>query len=313
MDAPVSHLHAGPALAAAIAAWRDWLTAEKRASAHTVAAYGRDLDAFLKFLAGHLGGVPDLADLEALTAADFRAYLAARTNAGLSRTSVARAMSTLRGFFKFLDRTGRGHNAAIRTVRVPRPPRQVPRPLGEEEALGALSSVPELQDEPWLAARDLALFTLLYGCGLRLGEALALDVAQVPAGESMVIRGKGSKERVVPVLPVVREAIAAYLEQRPFPAEPDSPLFIGARGKRLNPGVVQRQMRRLRALLGLGERATPHALRHSFATHLLAKGGDLRTIQELLGHSSLAATQRYTEVDIARLGAVYDKSHPRAR
>jgi integrase/recombinase XerC len=164
-----------------------------------------------------------------------------------------------------------------------------------------------------MAARDLALFTLLYGCGLRLGEALALDVRHRPQSESMVITGKGNKQRLVPVLPVVRDAIATYLDHRPHASDPDAPLFVGARGKRRNPGGVQRQMRRLRALLGLGEKATPHALRHSFATHLLSQGGDLRTIQELLGHSSLSTTQRYTEVDAARLTAVHKASHPRDR
>jgi integrase/recombinase XerC len=313
MGEALAHIHAGPDLARALEAWRDWLRAERRASPHTRDAYDRDMAAFLAFLSDHLGGVPDLGDLAALSAADFRAYLAARAKGGLSRASLARAMSSLRGFFKWLDRSGRLSNPALATVRAPRPPRPLPRPLAEEEALEALSTATELQDEPWLAARDLALFTLLYGCGLRLGEALALNIAQAPRGDGMVITGKGNKQRLVPVLPVVRQAIDVYLEQRPFSKAADQPLFVGARGKRLNPGVVQRQMRRLRALLGLGERATPHALRHSFATHLLAKGGDLRTIQELLGHSSLATTQRYTQVDADRLAAIHGKAHPRAR
>lgn len=313
MGEAVIHLHAGPGLAQALQAWRDWLRAERRASPHTRAAYERDLAAFLQFLAGHLGGPADLDDLKALTAGDVRAYLAARTNEGLSRASLARAMSSLRGFFKWLERTGRLANPAVATVRTPRPPRHVPRPLAEDEAVEALSTVAELQDEPWLAARDMALFTLLYGCGLRLGEALGLTIGQAPQGDTMVVTGKGDKQRLVPVLPVVREALHAYLALRPYSQAADQPLFIGARGKRLNPGVVQRQMRRLRALLGLGEKATPHALRHSFATHLLAKGGDLRTIQELLGHSSLTTTQRYTEVDAARLTAVHARAHPRAR
>lgn len=313
MAEPVVHLHAGPGLAQALQAWRDWLRSERRASRHTLAAYERDLAAFLAFLTDHLGGPPDLKDLEALSAADVRAYLAARTNEGLSRSSLARAMSSMRGFFKWLERTGRLANPAVASVRTPRPPRTVPRPLAEDEAVEALTTVAELQDDPWLAARDLALFTLLYGCGLRLGEALSLTIGQAPRSDTMVITGKGNKQRLVPVLPVVRQAIDAYLDLRPYDKTADAPLFIGARGKQLNPGVVQRQMRRLRALLGLGEKATPHALRHSFATHLLAKGGDLRTIQELLGHTSLTTTQRYTEVDAARLTAVHGKAHPRAR
>lgn len=308
----VVHFPAGPTLRAAIDAWMDWLEAERRASPHTVAAYARDLAAFLSFLCGHVGGEPDLDTLGGLSAADFRAYLAARSGEGLSRSSAARAMSTLRGFFKFLDRTGRLSNQAISTVRSPRPPRTLPRPLGEDEAVDALESIGELQEEPWLAARDIALFTLLYGCGLRIGEALSLNVGDAPAGEAMRILGKGSKERIVPVLPVVREAVEDYLRLRPFDRSADAPLFVGARGKRLNPGVVQRQMRRLRPFLGLPETATPHALRHSFATHLLAKGGDLRTIQELLGHTSLVTTQRYTQVDTSQLAAVHKKAHPRA-
>ncbi|MGC2857598.1 tyrosine recombinase XerC [Novispirillum sp. DQ9] len=311
MGRPVVHFPADDGLRAVIDAWLDWLEAERRASAHTVAAYARDLAAFLGFLGGHVGGQPDMAMLAGLSAADFRAYLAARTAEGLSRTSVARAMSTLRGFFKFLDRSGRLSNQAISTVRSPRPPRVAPRPLGEDEARDALETIGELQEEPWLAARDIALFTLLYGCGLRIGEALALNVGDAPAGDTMIVTGKGAKQRLVPVLPIVREAVADYLERLPYDRSADAPLFVGARGKRLNPGVVQRQMRRLRPYIGLGDSATPHALRHSFATHLLARGGDLRTIQELLGHTSLVTTQRYTQVDATHLASVHAKAHPR--
>jgi len=310
---PPVHFPAGPVLRGVIDAWLDWLEAERRASAHTVSAYARDFAAFLTFLVGHLGGEPDMDDLATLSAADFRAYLAARTAEGLSRSSVARHMSTLRGFFKFLDRTGRLSNPNISTVRSPRPPRLLPRPLAEDEAIDALGTIEELQEDPWQAARDLALFTLLYGCGLRLGEALGLNIGDAPRDDVMMITGKGSKQRLVPVLPVVRDAVDAYLALRPFDHAADQPLFIGARGRRLNPGVVQRQMRRLRSHLGLGETATPHALRHSFATHLLARGGDLRTIQELLGHRSLVSTQRYTELDVSRLAIVHAESHPRGK
>ncbi|MBF0128552.1 MAG: tyrosine recombinase XerC [Alphaproteobacteria bacterium] len=306
------------ALQEAVIDWQRWLTTERRVSPHTADAYGRDLAAFLFFLTDHLGVEPGLGDLTALSVSDFRAYLSARGKdgrgeEGLSRTSLARAMSTLRGFFRWLDRNGKGECAAIGAVRSPRPPRSVPKALAEDEALETLSGCGELQDEPWLAARDAALFTLLYGCGLRLGEALGLDRRDVPTGEAMTITGKGRKQRVVPVLPIVVHAIAAYLALCPFQQGADGPLFLGARGGRLNPGVVQRQMRRLQVLLGLPETATPHALRHSFATHLLAGGGDLRTIQELLGHASLSTTQRYTEVDASRLAAVYRDAHPRAR
>ncbi len=307
------HFAADADLAKAVASWRQWLEGEKRASAHTLDAYGRDLAAFLGFLAEHLGAEPDLAALTGLGAGDFRAFLARRSGDGLGRASLARTMSTLRGFFRFLDRFDLVHNPALKAVKSPRPPKSVPKPLAADEAMETLATAAEMHDEPWLAARDVALFTLLYGGGLRLGEALGLKRRDAPKADAMVITGKGRKQRVVPILPVVRDAIADYLRQLPYPSDPTDPLFLGARGGPLNPGVVQRQMRRLRQLLGLADTATPHALRHSFATHLLAGGGDLRTIQELLGHASLSTTQRYTEVDAAHLTAVYRDAHPRAK
>ncbi|HVI53353.1 MAG TPA: tyrosine recombinase XerC [Candidatus Sulfotelmatobacter sp.] len=303
----------GPRLRAAVDSWRAWLAEERRASAHTLDGYSRDLSAFLSFLMEHLGGEAELDDLSKLSPADFRSFMARRGGEGLGRTSMARTMSSLRSFFRYLDRNGLAHNAALGAVRSPRPPRSIPKPLSSDDALAALSSAAELQDEPWMAARDMALLTLLYGCGLRLGEALGLNRGQRPKGEVMVITGKGNKQRLVPLLPAVVEAVDDYLGQCPWKGGSDFPLFVGARGRRLNPGVVQRQVRRLRGLLGLPETATPHALRHSFATHLLAGGGDLRTIQELLGHASLSTTQRYTDVDAARLTAVYQDAHPRAR
>jgi integrase/recombinase XerC len=310
--API-HFAARPDLMQAIERWRGWLAGEKRASRHTLDGYARDLSAFLAFLCGHLGGEADLAALAQLRPADFRSFLAARQNDGLSRSSLARLMSTLRGFYRFLDRHDLGHNPAIGAVKAPRPPKSVPKPLAADAALETLAGAGDLHDEPWLAARDTALFTLLYGCGLRLGEALGMARRDVPDGDTMVITGKGRKQRMVPVLGVVRDAIADYVAQCPHVLAPEAPLFVGARGGPLNPGVVQRQMRRLRPVLGLPDTATPHALRHSFATHLLAGGGDLRTIQELLGHASLSTTQRYTKVDAERLTAVYRDSHPRAR
>ena len=307
------HYAARGALVRAIADWRLWLDAERRVSAHTADAYGRDLSAFLAFLTGHLGTEADLSDLAALKPADFRSYLAHRANADIARSSIARGMSTLRNFFRFLERTNRVSNPAVRTVKTPRLPTTVPRALNEGEALGALRAAGEQYDEPWLAARDTALFALLYGGGLRLGEALTLTCADIPKSDTLRVVGKGRKERVVPILPMVREALESYRAACPFVMEPEAPLFVGRRGKVLNAGVVQRQMRHLRALLGLADTATPHALRHSFATHLLARGGDLRTIQELLGHASLSTTQRYTLVDAAKLKTVYDDAHPRAR
>jgi len=289
------------------------LGAERRCSPHTLDAYGRDLADFLGFLSIHLGRLPDLDGLAQIGASDVRSWLAARGNHGLMRTSLARSMSSLRNFFRYLDRNDLVHNPVATTIKGPRPPRTVPKALGQDEALGTLTVAAQMYDEPWLAARDVALFTLLYGCGLRLGEALALNVKDAPRAETMVITGKGRKQRLVPVLPVVRATIADYVEQCPYLADADDPLFVGARGDRLNPGVVQRQMRRMRPLLGLPDSATPHALRHSFATHLLAGGGDLRTIQELLGHASLSTTQRYTSVDAAAMLRVHENAHPRAK
>jgi len=304
---------AEPAVLKAIEDWQRWMIVEKNSSEHTLDAYGRDLAAFFRYLSDHLGFQPGLSDLENLTTTDFRGYLAKRHNDGLSRSSTARAVSTLRNFFKFLDRHELAHNAAIKAVKTPKLPRSIPKPLSEVEAREALSSIGELHDTPWIAARDMAILTLLYGCGLRISEALNLNVEDVPEGDAMVITGKGNKQRVVPVLPIVLEAIQYYLDLYPKHLKKSGPLFVGVQGKRVNPGVIQRQVRKLRAYLGLPATATPHALRHSFATHLLAGGGDLRTIQELLGHESLSTTQRYTEVDQTRLIKVYRDSHPRAR
>lgn len=313
MARPAPRLTADPALISAIEEWRDWLRHEKRAAANTVAAYDRDLAAFLKFLTGHLGGLPGLADLGNLNPADFRSYLAYRAMAGQAPTSTARAMSTLRGFFRRLQRQGVIDNPAITRVRTPKVPRVGPKSLSVAHARDVIAGVPAPDAAPWIAKRDTALLTLLYGCGLRIGEALGLDVRDAPTSDSMVITGKGGKQRMVPVLPAVITAIDDYRGASPFPLAPGDPLFVGLRGKRLNPGVVQKTMRKLRAALGLPETATPHALRHSFATHLLESGGDLRTIQELLGHASLSTTQRYTSVDSLRMREIYRHTHPRAQ
>ncbi len=310
---PVPPLPAQRDTADAFAAWRVWLATEKRCSVHTVAAYSRDVAAFCAFLAKHLGGPADLAALAALRLADFRAWLAARRGEGLSATSNARALSTLRGFFRFLDRRGLAHNAQITVLRSPKLPRSLPKPLTVVDAAHAVEDVAALSEEPWIAARDVAVLTLLYGAGLRIDEALSLDREVLPLGETLSVLGKGRKQRVVPLLPAVRQAIEDYVTRCPYQPGSDGPLFLGARGKRLRAGIIQLQMRRLRAALGLPETATPHALRHSFATHLLARGGDLRAVQELLGHASLSTTQRYTGVDAERLMEVYERAHPRAR
>ena len=299
-------------LLAALKDWRRWLITERRTSVHTVDGYCRDIAAFLVFLNDYRGETPNLEALGDLKPAEFRAWLAARLQDGLSRTSIARAMSALRNLFRFLDRTGRVHNQALAAVKVPKPPKSVPKPLNADDALALLRRAAEIATKPWVGARDVAILALLYGCGLRIDEALSLNQRDVPTGEVMTITGKGNKQRVVPVLAVVIDAIAVYRKACPFPLDADRPLFYGSRGARLNAGVVQRTMRHLRADLGLPDTATPHALRHSFATHLLAGGGDLRTIQELLGHVSLSTTQRYTDVDTLQLINVYDRAHPRA-
>jgi integrase/recombinase XerC len=302
----------GPALASAVEDWRRWLIHEKRASRHTIDAYSRDLGGFLAFLGGHLGQAPELTDLENLAAADFRAWMAKRAGDGASRTSIARAMSVLRGFFRWLERNGHGANHAIRAMRSPKIPQGIPKPLTVADADLLLDSVDLLPGEPWETQRDVALFTLLYGCGLRISEALDLNRGEAPVGESLTVTGKGNKQRMLPVLPVIRAAVQTYLKLCPWQPGSDGPLFLGVRGKRLNPSVAQKRLRELRLLLGLPDTVTPHALRHSFATHLLGGGGDLRAIQELLGHASLSTTQRYTAVDSDSLMAAYRAAHPRA-
>jgi integrase/recombinase XerC len=306
---------AKPDLQAAIADWDAWLQHERRASAHTLDAYRRDLTRFLSFLAGHLGELPSLADLAALRTADFRAWLAARAADGLSRSSSARGLSVVRGFFRWLARAGLVDNPALAALRTPKVPRAVPRALTPDDAEEVLDLPEELARAPWVGKRDAAVLMLLYGCGLRVGEALSLSRAEAPrTGQDMLrVTGKGNKVRLVPLLPVVTAAVEDYLAACPFRLAADGPLFVGARGKRLGARRVQARLAEIRGWLGLPAGATPHALRHSFATHLLAGGGDLRAIQELLGHASLSTTQRYTEVDAAALLQVYARAHPRAK
>lgn len=317
----VSRGRAGPAhatedLAAVVEGWRRWLAAERRLAARTETAYRQDMSSFLRFLAGHQGGRVALADLAVLRLADLRAWLAWRHREGFARTSTARAVAAVRSFFRFVDRRRGVHNPALQAMRTPRLPHRLPRPLVEEDARDLIAGARTEAREPWLGLRDTALLLLLYGAGLRIGEALGLDRRDAGLDprdlRGLRVRGKGGKERLVPVLPVVAEAVAAYLAACPAPPLPGEPLFKGARGRRLQQGVVQKQVRRLRVGLGLPETATPHALRHSFATHLLGAGADLRAIQELLGHASLSTTQGYTEVDGKRLLALYAKAHPRA-
>jgi integrase/recombinase XerC len=238
--------------------------------------------------------------------------LARRAQDGIARGSLARGLSVLRGFVRFLQRRGLAQTTALAALRSPKLPHSVPKPLTIEDAAGSLDSAGEVATKQWEGKRDTAILTLLYGCGLRLSEALGLSRGETPLGEMMAITGKGRKHRLLPVLPAVREAVAEYLAACPYKLDKDGPLFVGSRGGPLNPRIVQRQMAALRGFLSLPETATPHALRHSFATHLLGGGGDLRAIQELLGHASLSTTQRYTSVETERLLAIYDAAHPRA-
>jgi integrase/recombinase XerC len=298
---------------AARLAFLDWLANERRASPLTVEAYGHDVACFLGFLTPHLGGEPDLAALAGLTAADFRAWLAQEAADGKIAATRSRHFSAVRSFFRYLARRHGIENAQVRLIDTPKVRRPLPRALPEAQALAVAAEIGAESDVAAIQARDVALFTLLYGCGLRISEALALDVRDAPRPEGtdmLRVVGKGAKERIVPVLPAVRVAVAAWLRHHPC-RSPDAPLFIGARGGRLNPGVAQRTMRQFRAHSALPEHATPHALRHSFATHLLAAGADLRSIQDLLGHASLSTTQRYTAVDSDRLVEVWRRTHPR--
>lgn len=291
-----------------------WLGVERRASPLTVEAYGHDIADFLGFMTRHLGTEVDLTALAALRPADIRAFLAERHAQGLTAATRARRLAAVRTFVRYLARRHGCDCPAVRLVSTPRAPRPAPRALTEPAARAVAEDIGEESDSPAVQARDVALFTLLYGCGLRISEALGLCVRDAPppgATGTLVVRGKGAKERAVPVLPVVRAALAAWLPHHPD-RQPDSPLFVGVRGGALNPAVAQRTLRAFRRHASLPEHATPHALRHSFATHLLAAGADLRAIQELLGHASLSTTQRYTSVDEAALMRVWAASHPRA-
>jgi integrase/recombinase XerC len=293
-----------------------WLETERRASDKTIEAYRRDIANFIAFLVDHLGQEPHVSDLARLSRHDVIAWLAKRRSAdNLAASSRARAASSLRAFFKFLDRRLDSANARAMMFETPRRPHRLPRPLPESLAPKAIEIAGEGEGEDvpeWVLARDAAMLSLLYGAGLRLSEALSLTGKDVPAPEALRVLGKGRKVRLVPLIKPVRDAVNAYVKLCPYPAAPNEPIFRGLRGGPLNPRLVQRLMERMRARLGLPETATPHALRHSFATHLLANGGDLRSIQALLGHASLSTTQIYTGVDAARLMKVHSEAHPRA-
>jgi integrase/recombinase XerC len=303
-----------PKVAAETEHWLGYLTAERRMSPKTVEAYRRDVLQFLGFLATHLGGAPSLKQLAALAPADIRAFMAARRARGIASRSLMRTLAGIRAFARFLEKNGKGKVGALAAVRAPKIGKNLPRPL--TAAAAKRMADPDLPagdgHAPWIHARDAAVLALLYGSGLRISEALGLKRADADAGDAVTVTGKGRKQRMVPVLPQVQKLVAAYIVLCPYDLPEDGPLFVGAKGGPLSARVVQIAMARLRGVLGLPETATPHALRHSFATHLLARGGDLRSIQELLGHASLSTTQIYTEVDAERLIEAYRSAHPRA-
>jgi integrase/recombinase XerC len=296
-----------------LAGWFAHLAGERQSSPHTLAAYERDLRQFLHWLKEAEARPPALADLANLDAKRLRAFMAARRRAGLSSRSLARTMSALRAYFRWLEAEDVGHNRAILQIALPKVPHGIPKPLTVAKAAAVVDGAAR-GELSWLAARDTAVLLLLYCCGLRISEALGMRRAEAPLPGRDVVRitGKGGKERMVPVLPIAQHAVRDYLDQCPYRLAADAPLFLGAKGGPLRARIVQLLMQNLRLGLGLPETATPHALRHSFATHLLSAGADLRQIQELLGHASLSTTQVYTEVDRDRLMAVYAKTHPRA-
>jgi integrase/recombinase XerC len=291
--------------------WEAWLRDIKRVSDYTAVSYQHDLAQFSTFMHEHLGAPLTEITLSKLETRDFRAWLAAR-HSHYDASSNARALSSVKGFFRYLEKHHQLKNAAIFHIRGPKLKKSLPKSLAEPQANETLDAMSEHHKRAWINARNIALLLLLYGCGLRISEALSLRYADRPKGDSLRITGKGNKERIVPLLPIVIEAIADYLRQCPYRLASEDALFVGIRGKAMDPGVFQRDLRHIRRALNLPDSATPHAFRHSFASHLLAGGGDLRAIQELLGHESLSTTQRYTHIDSTRLLEAYKNAHPRA-
>ena len=294
--------------------WLQGLARERRLAPLTVEAYERDTRQFMQFLTGHLGGPPGISDIAQLRPADLRAFLASRRQGGAGARTLGRGLAGIRSLLKHLERAGLVNAAGAGALRAPRQPKSLPKPLTAPDARRVVSASEQLAEEPWVAARNAAVLTLLYGCGLRISEALALTGEDFGdrAQRSLRVKGKGGKTRIVPLLAAAHQAVAEYRRLCPFHIPADGTLFLGARGGQLQPAIIQREMKKLRSALNLPETATPHALRHSFATHLLGRGGDLRAIQELLGHASLSTTQIYTGVDTSRLLDIYDAAHPRA-
>ncbi len=330
-----------PDLTACLEKWLAYLRVEKNVSRHTLRAYSGDVTHFLTFLRGHIGKAPSLDDLSGVSLRDFRAWMSRKAMDGTGNASRARSLSGVKNLLRWLDKQGIMHNAAIGTVRTPKLAHKLPRPLHRAQALGVVENASFMAAQDWVGARDQALFTLLYGCGLRIDEALSLNMKDIShlrhSGEGrnpslkshqadewipgqarddnmgvLRVKGKGNKEREIPVIELVENTLNHYISVCPWESDKNAPLFRGARGGRLNQGVAQKAMRGLRKMLDLPENATPHALRHSFATHLLENGANLREIQELLGHASLSTTQRYTEINAAELMKIYKAAHPRS-
>ncbi len=303
-----------PQLAMLKREWLSWLENQRRVSPKTIDAYERDVRQFLLYMTGYVGepcAVKHISDLKPM---DMRGFLARRREAGAEARTLGRGLAGIRSLIRFLEKKGLASSAGLAATRAPKQPKTLPKALPASQAIRLTKADEHLSEEPWIAARDAAVMVLLYGCGLRIGEALGLTPAIMDASDKSSIRvtGKGGVTRLVPVLPQVFEAIEKYIKLCPYHLEKDQALFRGAKGGVLQPAIIQKTMRQLRGALGLPDTATPHALRHSFATHLLAGGGDLRTIQELLGHASLSTTQVYTSVDTSRLMDIYDQAHPRS-
>jgi integrase/recombinase XerC len=301
-----------PALTDALGAWLSGQRALAGAAENTLKAYQADVLTFLAFMTQHNGGSQGLAPIARVTVRDMRAWMAHERGRGVGARSLARSLSAVKSFYRWLAEREGFEPTAVLSTRSPKFQRKLPRPLEEKAASEIISTVELQARDPWVAARDAAVVTLLYGCGLRISEALALTGSDVPLPEVLRIVGKGGKERIVPVIDAARDAVNAYLELCPYTLADDTPIFRAIRGGALSPRAIQKVMEQARLQLGLPATATPHAMRHSFATHLLAAGGDLRAIQELLGHASLSTTQAYTAVDAAHLMSVYEKAHPKA-
>lgn len=302
-----------PDLMAERGRWLSALADERRLSGKTVEAYERDTRQFLHFMTGHLAAPARLSDIDALRPGDLRGFLAARRKEGAGARTLGRGLAGLRSFLRYLERKGLANAAGASAIRSPKQPKSLPKPLTDIDALTVVTEGAQLAEEPWIATRNAAVLTLLYGCGLRISEALDLTPADFVGNPTALrITGKGGKTRIVPLIAVAIDAVRRYQALCPYHSNADAALFRGAKGGKLQQGIIQKEMQKLRGALGLPDSATPHALRHSFATHLLAGGGDLRTIQELLGHASLSTTQVYTGVDSARLLEIYDRAHPRA-